>query len=95
MLARAVELSKNDGYPRARARDHEEKQIHHRARDADGGELRLARKAPEDERVDRVVELLQNITHDERRGQSQQMLRNAAAGQIVRACHRLPPSFRI
>ena len=47
--------------------------------DADGGELQIARKAPEDKGVHRVVELLQDIAHDERCGQAQQMLRDAAA----------------
>lgn len=47
--------------------------------DADSGELQIARKAPEDKGVHRIVELLQNIAHDERRGQTQQMLRDAAA----------------
>lgn len=43
------------------------------------GELQIARKAPEDKGVHRVVELLQDIAHDERCGQAQQMLRDAAA----------------
>lgn len=78
-LTLTVELCENDGNTRARACDHKEEKVHHRARDADGGELQIARKAPEDKGVHRVVELLQDIAHDERCGQAQQMLRDAAA----------------
>ena len=60
-LTRTVELGEDDGNTRARARDHEEKEVHHRARNADSGELQIARKAPEDKGVHRIVELLQNI----------------------------------
>lgn len=78
-LARTVELGEDDGNARARACDHKEEKVHHRARNADSGELQIARKAPEDKGVHRVVELLQDIAHDERYGQAQQMLRDAAA----------------
>ena len=78
-LARTVELGEDDGNARARACDHKEEKVHHRARDADGGKLQLSREAAEDKCVHRIVELLQDIAHDERCGQAQQMLRDAAA----------------
>ena len=70
MLARgrSVERGEGDGNARARACDHKEEKVHHRARNADSGELQIARKAPEDKGVHRVVKLLQDIAHDERCG---------------------------
>ena len=67
-LVRTVELGEDDGNARARACDHTEEKVHHRARNADSGELQIARKAPEDKGVHRVVKLLQDIAHDERCG---------------------------
>ena len=78
-LARTVELGEDDGNTRARACDHKEEKVHHRARNADSGELQIARKAPEDKGVHHVVELRQDIAHDARCGQAQPMLWDAAA----------------
>ena len=67
-VLRAKALPRVDGKTGGRAHDkpHDEKE--QRPRAADGRQRLHAEDAPDDERVDEAVELLENITRDERQG---------------------------
>ena len=73
-VARSVELREDDGNARAGSRDHKEKEVHHRTGDAHRRELQCAAEAAKNESIRSVVELLEDIAHDERCGEAQQML---------------------
>lgn len=79
----AKQLRKDHGHTGACAGDHEQKQIHHRPRNADSRKLQPARTTAENERIDRIVQLLKNVAEDQRRGQTQHMLRYAAGRQVM------------
>ena len=86
-VPRAVKLGENHGNACAYACDHKKKEVHHRARNAHSGKLRLPRKAAQNKRVRRVVKLLQDVAHHQRSGKAQQVPRNTAAGQILGIPH--------
>lgn len=68
-IALAVELRPENADTRAGSHEHENKQVHDRAPDADGGEGFLADIAAYYPGVNRVIELLQKVADDERQGE--------------------------
>lgn len=55
---------------------------HERVGAPDRGERRFTEEASDDERVDDIVELLENIACHEGQGKKQDLLRDAALGEI-------------
>ena len=94
LVARAEALPRIDGKPRREADDKAEHEEHQWPRRANGRERIDAEKAPDEERVDERVELLENIARDERQSKKENQPRGFALREIFRHSRYLVTSVR-
>ena len=81
-VLRPVELGEQDRKSGAAAGEDEDEQIHHRSSHAHGGKGGLPHEPADDPGIGGIVELLQNIPHQQRRCQKPQLLINVSSGEI-------------
>ena len=80
-------LGQKDGNAGASAYNGKQKEIHNGTGDACGCKLCAPGKVAENEYICGVVQLLQQIAHDKRRCQPDEVRRNRAICQIICVCH--------
>ena len=71
LIVSAVHLAEQDRNAHAESRQHEDEQIHHRTRDAYGRKRIRAEESADDQRIDRIVQLLQYVADQQRHRKAQ------------------------
>ena len=79
----AVKLAEHDTHTGAAPIDEEQKQVHHRPRHAHGGKGGVPHKAAHDDRVDGVIQLLQDVAHQQGSGQGGELGADISLGEMV------------
>ncbi len=92
-VSRPVELRQQGTHAVASAADEEEEQVHHGARHSHRAEGGVPDKTAYDDRIHRVVELLQNISRQQRNGQADELPVDIAASKLCHSAGLLP--FRL